>query len=209
MLFGSKNWASVYLASTPQQAAEMGLEFPGVDEVRSFLGFRNYSKINRQSPVNFFFSFIIGVCLSFLLRFILFFSVWNVVNVVALSTAKQLQISLISRIELFLWNLYLGGLSTNDRIHNRNLKSYLNPISCFLCKNDDGKQLFISSYFSLSPPSYMGEFIVFLTLSQMVKSVMELPFCGHNFKSKINSGHQFKGKAIKKICIGHLFRNGY
>ncbi|XP_008441788.2 protein CHROMATIN REMODELING 20 isoform X5 [Cucumis melo] len=33
MLFGSKNWASVYLASTPQQAAEMGLEFPGVDEV--------------------------------------------------------------------------------------------------------------------------------------------------------------------------------
>lgn len=33
-LFGSKNWASVYLASTPQQAAEMGLKFPGVDEVR-------------------------------------------------------------------------------------------------------------------------------------------------------------------------------
>lgn len=32
-LFGSKNWASVYLASTPQQAAEMGLKFPGVDEV--------------------------------------------------------------------------------------------------------------------------------------------------------------------------------
>lgn len=31
--FGSKNWASVYLASTPQQAAEMGLKFPGVDEV--------------------------------------------------------------------------------------------------------------------------------------------------------------------------------
>lgn len=38
-LFGSKNWASVYLASTPQQAAEMGLKFPGVDEVRVFLGF--------------------------------------------------------------------------------------------------------------------------------------------------------------------------
>lgn len=32
--FGSKDWASVYLASTPQQAAEMGLKFPGVVEVR-------------------------------------------------------------------------------------------------------------------------------------------------------------------------------
>ncbi|GER51313.1 DNA repair and recombination protein RAD54 [Striga asiatica] len=31
--FGSKEWASVYLASTPQQAAELGLKFPGVDEV--------------------------------------------------------------------------------------------------------------------------------------------------------------------------------
>ncbi|XP_054817178.1 protein CHROMATIN REMODELING 20 isoform X2 [Prosopis cineraria] len=31
--FGSKNWASVYLASTPQQAALMALEFPGVNEV--------------------------------------------------------------------------------------------------------------------------------------------------------------------------------
>ncbi|CAJ1976268.1 unnamed protein product [Sphenostylis stenocarpa] len=31
--FGSKHWASVYLASTPQQAALMGLKFPGVDEV--------------------------------------------------------------------------------------------------------------------------------------------------------------------------------
>lgn len=31
--FGSTKWASVYLASTPQQAAEMGLTFPGVDEV--------------------------------------------------------------------------------------------------------------------------------------------------------------------------------
>ncbi|KAF3452373.1 hypothetical protein FNV43_RR02806 [Rhamnella rubrinervis] len=31
--FGSKHWSSVYLASTPQQAAEMGLKFPGVDEV--------------------------------------------------------------------------------------------------------------------------------------------------------------------------------
>ncbi|KAJ9542426.1 hypothetical protein OSB04_028932, partial [Centaurea solstitialis] len=31
--FGSKSWASVYLASTPQQAAELGLKFPGVDEV--------------------------------------------------------------------------------------------------------------------------------------------------------------------------------
>ena len=32
-LFGSENWASVYLASTPQQAAELGLKFSGVDEV--------------------------------------------------------------------------------------------------------------------------------------------------------------------------------
>ncbi|KAK6137764.1 hypothetical protein DH2020_028492 [Rehmannia glutinosa] len=31
--FGSKQWASVYLASTPQQAAELGLKFPGVNEV--------------------------------------------------------------------------------------------------------------------------------------------------------------------------------
>ncbi|KAH9771399.1 protein CHROMATIN REMODELING 20 [Citrus sinensis] len=34
--FGSKHWASVYLASTPQQAAAMGLKFPGVDEVTDF-----------------------------------------------------------------------------------------------------------------------------------------------------------------------------
>lgn len=32
--FGSKHWASVYLASTPQQAAAMGLEFSGVNEVK-------------------------------------------------------------------------------------------------------------------------------------------------------------------------------
>ncbi|XP_031283826.1 protein CHROMATIN REMODELING 20 isoform X1 [Pistacia vera] len=31
--FGGKHWASVYLASNPQQAAAMGLKFPGVDEV--------------------------------------------------------------------------------------------------------------------------------------------------------------------------------
>ncbi|KAM0056754.1 putative DNA helicase chromatin remodeling SNF2 family [Helianthus debilis subsp. tardiflorus] len=31
--FGSKDWASVYLASTPQQAAQLGLNFPGADEV--------------------------------------------------------------------------------------------------------------------------------------------------------------------------------
>ena len=35
--FGSKQWASVYLASTPQQAAAMGLKFPGVDEVSIFI----------------------------------------------------------------------------------------------------------------------------------------------------------------------------
>lgn len=33
--FGSKHWVSVYLASTPQQAALMGLKFPGVDEVEN------------------------------------------------------------------------------------------------------------------------------------------------------------------------------
>ncbi|KAK1581796.1 hypothetical protein Q3G72_009099 [Acer saccharum] len=32
-VFGSKHWGSVYLASTPQQAAAMGLKLPGVDEV--------------------------------------------------------------------------------------------------------------------------------------------------------------------------------
>lgn len=32
--FGSSQWASVYLASTPQQAAELGIKFPGVDEVK-------------------------------------------------------------------------------------------------------------------------------------------------------------------------------
>ncbi|XP_026421717.1 protein CHROMATIN REMODELING 20-like [Papaver somniferum] len=31
--FGSKPWASVYLASTPQEAASLGLKLPGVDEV--------------------------------------------------------------------------------------------------------------------------------------------------------------------------------
>ncbi|XP_058095092.1 protein CHROMATIN REMODELING 20 isoform X2 [Magnolia sinica] len=31
--FGGKHWASVYLASTPQQAARLGLKLPGVDEV--------------------------------------------------------------------------------------------------------------------------------------------------------------------------------
>lgn len=31
--FGSKTWASVYLANTPQEAADLGLELPGVDEV--------------------------------------------------------------------------------------------------------------------------------------------------------------------------------
>ncbi|XP_031481997.1 protein CHROMATIN REMODELING 20 isoform X2 [Nymphaea colorata] len=32
-LFGSAHWASVYLASTPQEAANMGLKLPGVNEV--------------------------------------------------------------------------------------------------------------------------------------------------------------------------------
>uniref|UniRef100_A0A2P2MV42 Protein CHROMATIN REMODELING 20-like isoform X2 n=1 Tax=Rhizophora mucronata TaxID=61149 RepID=A0A2P2MV42_RHIMU len=37
--FGSKYWASVYLANTPQEAAMMGLKFPGVNEVDWFLKF--------------------------------------------------------------------------------------------------------------------------------------------------------------------------
>lgn len=32
--FGGKEWASVYLASTPRQAASLGLKLPGVDEVQ-------------------------------------------------------------------------------------------------------------------------------------------------------------------------------
>ncbi|GMG99879.1 hypothetical protein Nepgr_001719 [Nepenthes gracilis] len=31
--FGGKHWSSVYLASTPQQAAMIGIKFPGLDEV--------------------------------------------------------------------------------------------------------------------------------------------------------------------------------
>lgn len=31
--FGSEQWASVYLANTPQEAAMMGLKFSGVNEV--------------------------------------------------------------------------------------------------------------------------------------------------------------------------------
>ncbi|KAG6737428.1 hypothetical protein POTOM_058949 [Populus tomentosa] len=34
--FGSKHWASVYLANTPQEAALMGLKFPGVNELDVF-----------------------------------------------------------------------------------------------------------------------------------------------------------------------------
>lgn len=37
--FGSKDWASVYLASTPQQASLMGLNLPGVDEVSILVNF--------------------------------------------------------------------------------------------------------------------------------------------------------------------------
>lgn len=47
--FGSKDWASVYLASTPQQAAQLGLNFPGADEVIQYLHFSSvvfYCKIN-------------------------------------------------------------------------------------------------------------------------------------------------------------------
>lgn len=33
--FGSNNWAAVYMASTPQQAANLGLHLPGVNEVQN------------------------------------------------------------------------------------------------------------------------------------------------------------------------------
>jgi len=35
-LMGTEKWASVYLVSTPEQAAQMGLLFPGVDSVCRF-----------------------------------------------------------------------------------------------------------------------------------------------------------------------------
>lgn len=34
-LMGSKKWAAVYMASTPEQAAALGLDLPGVDCVSS------------------------------------------------------------------------------------------------------------------------------------------------------------------------------
>ena len=40
--FGSKHWASVYLASTPQQAALMGLKFPGLCLLLLFIFFLLY-----------------------------------------------------------------------------------------------------------------------------------------------------------------------
>ncbi|ERN15878.1 protein CHROMATIN REMODELING 20 [Amborella trichopoda] len=42
--FGSKSYASVYLASTPLQAANMGLNFPGVDEVEEIDDIENCSR---------------------------------------------------------------------------------------------------------------------------------------------------------------------
>ena len=44
-LFGSEHWASVYLASTPQQAAVMGIKFPGVDEVANMFEFILFSQL--------------------------------------------------------------------------------------------------------------------------------------------------------------------
>ncbi|KAK6915312.1 SNF2, N-terminal [Dillenia turbinata] len=64
-LFGSEEWASVYLASTPQQAALMGLKFPGVDEVEEINDVdgdseldlseeqkRNFKKVKEEDDVN-------------------------------------------------------------------------------------------------------------------------------------------------------------
>ncbi|KAK3043158.1 hypothetical protein RJ639_000047 [Escallonia herrerae] len=65
--FGSEHWASVYKASTPQQAAELGLKFPGVDEVEEISDIegssgdpdpnlseeqkRNYRKVKEEDDV--------------------------------------------------------------------------------------------------------------------------------------------------------------
>eukprot|EP01018_Ginkgo_biloba_P006063 Gb_33142 [translate_table: standard] len=43
-VFGTKQWASVYLASTPEQAASMGLNLPGVDEVEEIDDIENCSR---------------------------------------------------------------------------------------------------------------------------------------------------------------------
>jgi len=45
-LMGTEKWATVYLASTPEQAAQMGLILPGVDTVCYF------NPPNAQSLVN-------------------------------------------------------------------------------------------------------------------------------------------------------------
>ncbi|KAH9311732.1 hypothetical protein KI387_026767, partial [Taxus chinensis] len=42
--FGSKEWAAVYLASTPEQAATMGLKLPGVNEVEEIDDIENCSR---------------------------------------------------------------------------------------------------------------------------------------------------------------------
>lgn len=54
--FGSKDWSSVYLASTPQQAAELGLKFPGVDEVKQFDVFR-CDLLRHDMPLLYVFAF--------------------------------------------------------------------------------------------------------------------------------------------------------
>ena len=42
-LMGTEKWANVYLASTPEQAAQMGLVLPGIDTVCSFNPLRTHS----------------------------------------------------------------------------------------------------------------------------------------------------------------------
>lgn len=41
-LMGTEKWANVYLASTPQQAAQMGLILPGIDTVCYFNPLRTH-----------------------------------------------------------------------------------------------------------------------------------------------------------------------
>ena len=43
-LMGTEKWATVYLAETPEQAAQMGLGLPGVDTVCYFNPLRTHPK---------------------------------------------------------------------------------------------------------------------------------------------------------------------
>lgn len=64
--FGSKEWSSVYLASTPQQAAELGIKFPGVDEVSTELFLINIGQRQSLAAGSLFYGIkwlLFGLCL--------------------------------------------------------------------------------------------------------------------------------------------------